>query len=88
MFNSLLCVILLCMDNFNIHWNPIIPQLIWNARSYYVFQAPHLSLNGAIEYVFNTINFFLLYIFPCPDNHDDSDITIENIIQMKFRSFS
>lgn len=43
------------MDNLNIHKHPIILDLIEEAGHRIVFRAPYWSCDGAIEYVFNTI---------------------------------
>jgi hypothetical protein len=44
------------MDNLNIHKNPIILNLIMGAGHRYVFRAPYWAVDGAIEYIFNTIH--------------------------------
>ncbi len=46
---------LLTMDNLNIHHHPVIHNLIANHGHRVVFHAPYWSCDGAIKYVFNTI---------------------------------
>lgn len=48
-------VFTITMDNLNIHKNPIILDLIEQSGHRLVFRAPYWSCDGAIEYVFNTI---------------------------------
>ena len=43
------------MDNLNSHKNPIVLNKIINAGHQYAFRAPYWPVDGAIEYVFNTI---------------------------------
>ena len=43
------------MDNLNSHKNPMILNMIHNAGHDYVFRAPYWPADGAVEYVFNTI---------------------------------
>lgn len=43
------------MDNLNSHKNPLILNLIHNAGHKYVFRAPYWPVDGAVEYVFNTV---------------------------------
>ena len=43
------------MDNLNIHKHPSVLDLIENSGHRVVFRAPYWSCDGAIEYVFNTI---------------------------------
>ncbi len=46
---------LFTMDNLNIHRHPVIQNLIHGREHRVIFRAPYWSCNGAIEYVFNTI---------------------------------
>ena len=43
------------MDNLNVHKNPLILNAIHNAGHRYVFRSPYWPVDGAVEYVFNTI---------------------------------
>jgi hypothetical protein len=43
------------MDNLNSHKNPIILNMLHNAGHLYVFRAPYWPTDGAVEYVFNTV---------------------------------
>ena len=43
------------MDNLNSHKNPVILNMIHAAGHRYVFRAPYWPVDGAVEYVFNTI---------------------------------
>ena len=43
------------MDNLNSHKNPMILNLIHVAGHRYAFRAPYWPVDGAVEYVFNTI---------------------------------
>jgi hypothetical protein len=46
---------LLTMDNLNIHCHPAMLHLIADRGHRVVFRAPYWSCDGAIEYVFNTL---------------------------------
>ena len=48
------------MDNLNVHKNPAVIMEIMNAGHRLVFRAPYWAVDGAIEYVFNTIHTGLL----------------------------
>lgn len=43
------------MDNLNSHKNPLILNMIHAAGHNYVFRAPYWPVDGAVEYVFNTV---------------------------------
>ena len=43
------------MDNLNIHKHPMILDMIRDTNHDIVFRAPYCSCNGAIAYVFNTL---------------------------------
>lgn len=51
------------MDNLNIHHNPIILNRIIEKGHKYLFRAPYWSVDGPMEYVFNTIHTHLLQHF-------------------------
>lgn len=44
------------MDNLNVHRSPIILAMILGAGHQLVFRAPYWPVDGAVEYVFNTIH--------------------------------
>lgn len=48
------------MDNLNVHKNPAVVNAILNNGHRFVFRAPYYAVDGAIEYVFNTIHTGLL----------------------------
>ena len=43
------------MDNLNVHKHPLIVNMISGAGHGLVFRAPYWPVDGAVEYVFNTI---------------------------------
>ena len=51
------------MDNLNIHHNPVLLQMIASRGHRYLFRAPYWSVDGPMEYVFNTIHTLLLQYF-------------------------
>ena len=71
------------LDNLNIHKHPIILNLIDEAGHRVVFRAPYWSCDGAIEYVFNTIQTHLQMDDDGVDNVDDLIEEIDNIIFYK-----
>lgn len=44
------------MDNLNVHRNQLVENIILDAGHRVVYRAPYWSVDGAIEYVFNTIH--------------------------------
>jgi len=48
------------MDNLNSHKNPIILTEIVRRGHKYIFRAPYWAVDGAVEYVFNTMHTLLL----------------------------
>ena len=46
---------LFTMDNLNFHRHPVTTNLIYARGHCVVFRAPYWSCDGAIEYVFNTL---------------------------------
>ena len=56
------------MDNLNIHHNPILQNLITSRGHRYLYRAPYWSVDGPMEYVFNTLHTLLLMFFrDCED---------------------
>ena len=51
------------MDNLNVHKNPLILNMVQNAGHRLVFRAPYWPVDGAVEYVFNTIQTRLKVFF-------------------------
>ena len=51
------------MDNLNVYHNAGVVNLILNAGHCLVFRAPYWAVDGAIEYVFNTIHTGLLMYY-------------------------
>ncbi len=51
------------MDNLNVHHHPMLLNLITSRGHQYLFRAPYWSVDGPIEYVFNTIHTHLLMHF-------------------------
>ena len=51
------------MDNLNTHKNPMVLNLIPGEGHRYLFRAPYWSVNGPIEYIFNTIHTHRLSFF-------------------------
>ena len=43
------------MDNLNLHRHPVTTNLIYARGHHVVFRVPYWSYDGAIEYVFNTL---------------------------------
>ena len=48
------------MDNLNSHKHPLVLNEILNRGHKCVFRAPYWAVDGAIEYVFNTMNTMLM----------------------------
>ena len=59
------------MDNLNIHKNPIFLHLIMSRGHRYLFRAPYWSVDGPMEYVFNTFHVYLLFFFRNIEDIDD-----------------
>ena len=51
------------MDNLNSHKNPLILNGLLNSGHRYVFRAPYWPFDGAVEYVFNSIQLKLKIYF-------------------------
>ena len=51
------------MDNLNVHHHPILLDLITARGHRYLFRAPYWSVDGPMEYIFNTIHTHLLMHF-------------------------
>ena len=67
-------------DNLNVHKNPIIMDLISNAGHRVVFRAPYYAVDGAIEYVFNTLQTNLMVEYNNLHSLDDLRNTVNLII--------
>ncbi len=51
------------MDNLNVHYSPVLLQMIASQGHRYLFRAPYWSVDGPMEYVFNSIHTLLLQHF-------------------------
>jgi hypothetical protein len=56
------------MDNLNVHHSPVLLNLIVNHGQRYLFRAPYWSVDGPMEYIFNTIHNLLLRHFRTIDD--------------------
>jgi hypothetical protein len=56
------------MDNLNIHHSSVLLNLIASWGHRYLFRAPYWSVDGLMEYMFNTIHTLLLQHFCTIDN--------------------
>ena len=70
------------MDNLNIHHNPIVLGLITGRGHRYLFRAPYWSVDGPMEYVFNTTHVHLLMYYNEVHTLDD----LENALELIFAS--
>ena len=68
------------MDNLNIHHSQILLQLMEDRGHRYLFRAPYWSVDGPMEYVFNTIHVFLLMYFRDTENLDKLGNQLDVII--------
>jgi hypothetical protein len=59
------------MDNLNAHKNPLILNALLNSGHRYVFHAPYWPVDGAVEYVFNSIQSKLRIYFNRLETVDD-----------------
>ena len=70
------------MDNLNVHKNPLVMGLILNGGHRVVYRAPYWSVDGAIEYVFNTIHTMVEVLFNNINNLDDLITVVDHIITL------
>lgn len=68
------------MDNLNTHHHPMILDLITSNGHKYLFRAPYWSVDGPMEYVFNTIHTLLLAFYNQVQSLDDLDDALDLII--------
>jgi hypothetical protein len=68
------------MDNLNTHKNPMVLNLITGEGHRYLFRAPYWSVDGPIEYVFNTIHTHLLSFFTLIHDLDQLENCLIEII--------
>lgn len=68
------------MDNLNVHHDPVIINLITSRGHRYLFRAPYWSVDGPMEYVFNTIHVFLLMRFRQVNDLDELEVVLDAII--------
>jgi transposase len=74
------------MDNLNVHKNPVVEDLIESAGHSVIYRAPYWSVDGAIEYVFNTIHTKLQQKYQQISTFDGLENEI-NLIIGGFQSF-
>ena len=70
------------MDNLIVHWNPVIIARILLAGHRITFCSPYCPFDGAIEFVFNTIENTLHSRMEMIHNVDDLDRHIRVIIHL------
>ena len=75
------------MDNLNTHKDPIITNLITNSGHRYLYRAPYWSVDGPMEYVFNTLHVHLLDYFREVDNLMELENVINTIIANDMTDF-
>ena len=68
------------MDNLNVHKNPMVVNLILNAGHRLVFRAPYWAVDGAIEYVFNTLQTTLMVYYNKLNSMEDLENKVRQII--------
>ena len=73
-------------DNLNTHKNPMIEAMILGAGHKIVYRAPYYAVDGAIEYVFNTMQSLVQTFHYDIDNLDDLEQKIQDIVA-SFQSF-
>ena len=75
------------MDNLNVHRNELIVNMILEDDHKIVFRAPYYAVDGAIEYVFNTLQTTLMIHFNEIDSMDELrnrvDQVINNIVSFR-----
>ena len=70
----------LTMDNLNIHKNPLVVGLILDKGHQVGFRAPYWVVDGAIEYVFNSIHTLLEVLCDNVADMDELITCAENIM--------
>ena len=68
------------MDNLNIHHNQMLLDLFTSRGHRYLFRAPYWSVDGPMEYIFNTIHVFLLMHFRNIEDLDELGNRLDVII--------
>ena len=68
------------MDNLNIHHSPILLLAIRERGHRLLFRASYWSVDGPMEYVFNTLHVFLLEYFRKLEDLDDLGAALDQII--------
>ena len=76
------------MDNLNIHHSPIIVTLLISRGHDVLYRAPYWSVDGPMEYVFNTIHVFLLMFYNAVHDLDELEVTLDHIIDVHVYNFS
>jgi len=68
------------MDNLNTHKHPMVLGLITGRGHRYLFRAHYWSVDGPMEYVFNTIHTHLLMYYNKISNLDELENVLDLII--------
>ena len=68
------------LDNLNVHANVFILNLITSRGHRYLFRAPYWSVDGPMEYVFNTFHVKLLLFFREIEDLDELRNALNQII--------
>ena len=68
------------LNNLNIHHSPILLDHIMSRGHRYLFRAPYWSVDGPMEYIFNTIHVFLLMHFRTIDDLEELGNVLDVII--------
>ena len=76
------------MDNLNIHHNPIITGLLISRGHDVLFRAPYWSVDGPMEYIFNTIHVYLLMFYNEVHDLDELNDILDHIIDVHLHMFS
>ena len=69
------------MDNLNTHKHPHIVGMIHNRGHRLIYRAPYYAIDGAIEYVFNTLHSLLEVMYNRISNMQDLETAVEDCIR-------
>ncbi len=75
------------MDNLNIHHSPIITGIVLGQVHRILIRAPYWSVDGPMEYIFNSIHIFLLMFYNEVYDLDEPEVTLDCIIDVLFQFF-
>ena len=68
------------MDNLNVHKNALVMELIIDGGHRVVYRAPYWEVDGAIDYVFNTVHTLIEVLFNHIQNIDDLILVVDYIV--------